>query len=149
MRKRSVIGIAAVAVCAADRAVKLLFGEATGEIIPGVLRFTPVKNTGISFGLFEGSNLVMIFMTLAIIAGGCLLMRGMKLSGLAPVSLGLILGGAVGNLIDRVLYGHVIDMLDFTWIDFYVFNIADAAVVCGAILCGASLLFRSGDWGKS
>lgn len=147
MRKRFLFLIAA-AVCAVDRAVKILYGEATGDVIPGVLRLTPVKNTGISFGLFEGGNAAMIVVTLLLIAGGVFILRGMKLSGLAPVSLGLMLGGAVGNLIDRVLYGHVIDMLDFAFVDFYVFNAADAAVVCGAILCCASLLFRADDWGK-
>ena len=148
MRKRSVFLIAP-AVCAIDRVVKCLYGEAKGDIIPGVLRLTPVRNTGISFGMLSGGNAVMIAVTAALIAGGVFFFRRMKLSGCAPIALGLMLGGAVGNLIDRVLYGYVVDMLDFAFVDFFVFNIADAAVVCGAVLCGISLLFRADDWRKA
>lgn len=145
MRKHFIPVIAA-AVCILDRAVKVQYGEASGEIIPGLLRLTPVRNTGISFGMLAGGNTVMIFVILALIAGGMLILRRMQLRGLAPLSLALILGGAAGNLIDRVLYGYVIDMLDFAFVEFLVFNVADACVVCGAILCGVSLLFRAEDW---
>ena len=58
----------------------------------------------------------------------------------------MILGGAAGNAIDRAMYGYVIDMIELLFVDFYIFNIADVGVVCGAILCGISLLFRPQDW---
>ncbi len=56
-------------------------------------------------------------------------------------SLSLVLGGAVGNLIDRVRFGFVVDMFDFTLIDFPVFNIADSSLVVGSFLLGYYLLF--------
>ncbi len=148
MRKRFIVLIAAL-VCAADRVVKMLLGEVSGEWIPGFLRLTPAKNTGISFGMFEGGNAVMIVLTAALIVGGVWYLRRLTLSGLAPVALALMLGGAVGNLVDRVLYGHVIDMLEFEFVEFFIFNVADAAVVCGAVLCCLSLLFRADDWRKA
>ena len=60
----------------------------------------------------------------------------------------LLAGGALGNIIDRVLYGAVTDMFELLFIRFYIFNVADVGVVAGAILCGISLLFRPQDWSK-
>ena len=57
------------------------------------------------------------------------------------VSLAVIIGGAIGNLIDRVFLGYVVDMFEFAFIDFPVFNVADIAVVCGAILLGIQIIF--------
>ena len=72
------------------------------------------------------------------------LLRKTRPTGLAPIALSMIAGGAVGNMIDRVLYGYVIDM--FPFFGWFVFNVADAGVVAGAVLCGWSLLFRPQDW---
>ena len=60
----------------------------------------------------------------------------------------VLAGGALGNIIDRVLYGAVTDMFELLFIRFYIFNVADVGVVAGAILCGISLLFRPQDWSK-
>ena len=76
------------------------------------------------------------------------LLRGMRLSGLAPVAVSLMAGGALGNLLDRLLLGYVQDMFELLFMRFYIFNLADVGVVCGAVLCGVSLLFRPGDWSK-
>ena len=55
----------------------------------------------------------------------------------------------ISNTIQYVgVNDHVIDMFEFLFVDFYIFNVADVGVVCGAILCGASLLFRPQDWSK-
>ena len=63
----------------------------------------------------------------------------------AAMAAGLLLS-ALGNALDRLVYGYVIDMIELQFIDFYIFNLADVGVVCGAILCGISLLFRPQDW---
>ena len=68
-----------------------------------------------------------------------------RLPGYAWAGFGLILGGAAGNLFDRLAYGYVIDMLEPLFARLFVFNPADAAVVCGAVLLGVYLLFGKED----
>ena len=121
-----------------DRLTKyLLFrnfslGESV-RVVPGMFHITLVLNSGAAFGLFKcrsvffmvSTALVIVFICFYIWRGGCkdLLML---------TALGLILGGAVGNLIDRVAFGYVIDFLDFRiW---PVFNIADASITVGALI---------------
>jgi len=105
-----------------------------------------VQNTGMAFGLFQG-NAGMILIVSALLLIACFfLLRGMRPSGLAPIALSTIAGGALGNMIDRLLYGYVLDM--FPFFNWFVFNVADVGVVAGAILCGWSLLFRPQDWSK-
>jgi signal peptidase II len=98
-----------------------------------------VKNTGISYGLFlqesrQGQWLLAGFAGLALLAMTCWLARGVS-NRLVAVSLGLVMGGAAGNAIDRVALGGVADFfslhaLGFYW---YVFNLADVAIVAGVI----------------
>jgi signal peptidase II len=123
------------------------------EVLPG-FALTHVHNPGIAFSLFaEGGPLtrvilhLVIFTSVVIIAA--MLVRHSQGSRLAGVAFGLILGGAVGNLIDRVLYGWVVDFIHLwvraggrtiSWPDF---NVADASITCGAILLIISE-FRSG-----
>ena len=110
------------------------------RVVPGLFHITLVLNSGAAFGLFKGcgafftvsSVLVIAFICFYIIRGGCkdLLMLA---------ALGLILGGAAGNLIDRLSFGYVIDFLDFRiW---PVFNIADASITTGAVILAVRLIF--------
>lgn len=98
-----------------------------------------VTNTGAAFGLFQNGSLV--FAIVAIVVSTVIVMYYRNLPDgqwLVRLSLGLQLAGALGNLIDRVRVGHVIDFLDFqVW---PVFNLADASIVCGAILLAYLLL---------
>lgn len=105
-----------------------------------------VRNTGMAFGLFQGNAYAILAVSALLVAMGFFLVRGMRVSGLAPIALSMILGGALGNMIDRLIYGYVIDM--FPFFGWFVFNVADAGVVVGAVLCGWSLLFRPQDWSK-
>ncbi len=120
------------------------------EIVPG-FALTHVHNPGIAFSLFAGGGPLtrvilhlVIFTSVVIIAA--MVVRHAHGSRLAGLAFGLILGGAVGNLIDRVLYGWVIDFVHLwarvgdrtlSWPDF---NVADAAISCGAVLLIASEL---------
>lgn len=131
-----------------DRAVKMYLGHVNAPLIPGVIRLTTAWNTGMALGLFEG-NAVWILLVSIILIGVCLyLIKDYRISGLAPIALSMIAGGALGNMIDRVFLGYVIDMFELEFMDFYIFNVADAGVVVGAILCGISLIFRPRDWSK-
>ena len=100
-------------------------------LIPKVLEFTFVKNTGVAFGLFKGMQWIMIVLVILIILIIIYFIKDVKNKSLA-ISLSLILGGAIGNLIDRIVYSNVIDFIKISiW---PVFNIADACITVGAIL---------------
>jgi signal peptidase II len=132
-----------------DRIVKwvhLLISGERGDM-PGLFGFLPrqtVRNTGMAFGLFQGNSTVILIVSALLLAACFFLLRKTRPTGLAPVALSMIAGGALGNMIDRVLYGYVIDM--FPFFGWFVFNVADVGVVAGAVLCGWSLLFRPSDW---
>ena len=126
----------------ADRLSKLFFSDllAYGESLPiirNVLHMTLVHNTGIAFGFFKDQGIV--FIVIPVIAIFLLAFNiyyyrqnNEALSRLYIISFSMILGGAIGNLIDRIVYGHVIDFIDFRiW---PVFNIADSAITVGAVL---------------
>ncbi len=112
------------------------------EIVPNFVHLTYLKNTGAAFGVLAGtrSSLRMVFFVLvSSVAIGCVLYL---LKNLRPgrtslvASLSLILGGAAGNLIDRLRMGEVIDFIDLHWHHFHwpAFNVADSSITIGVIL---------------
>jgi len=110
--------------------------------IPGLedlIRITHTANTGAVFGLFQGTG--MLFAGLAVIVAGAIIYINHTLpSGqwLLRIALGLQLGGALGNMTDRFRQGHVTDFIDIgPW---YIFNVADMAIVGGVILFGIVLI---------
>ena len=112
---------------------KLAIGE-TSPVIKNLFHLTLVYNSGSAFGLFKNGRV--IFITLAFFAvvfiARYLISKRNSLVMSLKLSLGLIMAGAVGNLIDRIRFGYVIDFLDFRiW---PVFNIADSAITIGVIL---------------
>ena len=134
--------IVTLAVVYADRLTKLFFSDllADGESLPvirNVLHMTLVHNTGIAFGLFKGQDLVFIFVPIiAIVLLGYNIYyykyNNENLSRPYIIAISLILGGAIGNLVDRIYCGYVIDFIDFrVW---PVFNIADSAITIGAVI---------------
>jgi len=138
------LGIAvAIAILAADLATKLwvLYGldlAFAGPIaVLPMLDLVLVWNRGISYGLLEQDTVAGRWLLVAVTAVATVALVGWMLrtrSRLTAASLGLVVGGAVGNGIDRIAYGAVVDFVylhigDFSW---YVFNIADAAIVLGA-----------------
>ncbi|MEO6982435.1 MAG: signal peptidase II [Edaphobacter sp.] len=112
-------------------------------VIPGVFRLTHVLNTGAAFSLFADSlsplavrNALIAFSILAVLIVGAMLWRTGRTLSLTGVALALILGGAIGNLYDRLVFSHVVDFLEvhiihYHWPDF---NVADSAIVIGACL---------------
>jgi signal peptidase II len=127
-----------------DRITKSFFAGllSPGESLPiirNVFHMTLVHNTGIAFGLFRDKGAVFILIAAVAIA---LLVFNIyyyrqnekALSRIYIIGFSLILGGAIGNLIDRMFYGYVIDFIDFRiW---PVFNIADSAITIGAVIIG-------------
>ncbi len=121
---------------------------AVGDSFPfieGVLHLTYVQNRGAAFGILQGYS--WIFLICALIVVFALIyynLRNKILTG-DQIIMGLIVGGATGNLIDRWQYNYVIDFFDLRW--WPVFNIADMAIVCAGILLITKLIFLE-KWGK-
>jgi signal peptidase II len=114
---------------------RLSLGEAVGAIGPFSIHH--VQNTGIAFGLFADSTTAVIVLT-SVAVGAMLVFfaRSAQRHPLLPVALGLVIGGSVSNLVDRVRLGHVTDFLDFDY--WPAFNLADTFIVVGV-----GLLFLS------
>ena len=105
----------------------------TVPIIEDVLHLTYVENTGAAFGMMKDARWVfMITSTLAIIGILVYLFWKRPESKLECLSLAFIVGGGIGNMIDRTVLGYVVDMIDFRLINFAVFNVADSFVCVGA-----------------
>jgi signal peptidase II len=140
------LGLGAVAVAAilADQLTKhivasrVAFGDSLHVVGPFSIRH--VQNTGIAFGLFAGATSLVVALT----AGAVIWMlvyfaRSGARHPVLPVALGLVIGGSVSNLVDRIRLGHVTDFLSIRW--WPAFNLADSFIVIGvAMLLGALLL---------
>lgn len=110
--------------------------------IPYLMDLTYTQNTGAAFSSFSGLTWLLALVSLgASVVIALLLWRNFFPGVLGKLSLALILAGAVGNLIDRVLLGFVTDMFMTTFINFAVFNVADICVVCGGFLMAVYALF--------
>lgn len=142
------MGIVSLAVFLTDQLTKVLAlhylaGVPTVPVWPGLFHLTLVVNSGVAFGLFKGYGLLVTLVTLVLLLA---LFRSSVRAEAGPrsrwvrVGLGLILGGAASNLLDRVRFGGVVDFLDFRiW---PVFNAADSCITVGAVLL-AWMLTRS------
>ncbi len=130
----------AVFVIAADRitkalAVKYLYDIDTYPVIDGVFHFTYAENTGAAFGMMKDSRwLFMLLSSAAIIIIAVWLIKYGGQDLFMSVCLSMILGGGVGNMIDRIAYGYVVDFVDVRLINFAIFNVADSFVTVGAFL---------------
>jgi signal peptidase II len=119
------------------------------SVLPGFFRLTHVQNSGAAFGLFAESSsewkvaILILFSIMALAVVSALLWKNSHSMTTTGVGLALILGGAVGNLWDRLLTGHVVDFLDFYLGSYHwpAFNVADSAIVIGALLLVAEILF--------
>ncbi|MBR0278208.1 MAG: signal peptidase II [Clostridia bacterium] len=117
-------------------------GTHSKEIISGFLRFTYVENTGIAWGMFKNSKTLLILLSFIILAVIIFMLFKFKpKSIIVKTSAGMIIGGALGNIIDRILYGFVIDFLDFNIFNYPVFNLADCFIVVGSILFCIYIIF--------
>ena len=141
-------GWIALLTLAADQAVKYLACrlQTAFTLLPGVLAFTYAENTGMAFSLLSGRSWLLGLLSAAVIVLGLLALRRYRLGPLPSVAAMLMLGGAAGNMIDRLLHGYVVDMFEVLLFRFAIFNVADAALTVGCVLMAASLLFNPKDW---
>ncbi len=118
-------------------------------VIPGLFHLTHVENPGAAFGLFADSSAqwkvgaLVSFSVVALVIVSALLWKKSHSLSTTTIGLSLILGGATGNLWDRMVSGHVVDFLDFYVGSYHwpAFNVADSAIVIGAILLISEIVF--------
>ena len=123
-------------------AVKYLVPIRDFPIIRGVFHLTYAENTGAGFSILEGNRLFLIVIPIIVAAFLVYMLLSKKVtSRLFSWSLALVLSGAVGNLIDRIFSGYVVDMFNFTLINFPIFNVADIFVTVGAVLLFIYIIF--------
>ncbi|MGL5677134.1 MAG: signal peptidase II [Cellulosilyticaceae bacterium] len=113
-----------------------LQGQPDIKLWPDVFHLSYVENRGAAFGMMQGRQTFFVIITLVVLVGIIYYWRHIpkgKIGGWMKVALILVISGAIGNAIDRVLLNYVRDMFYFTLIDFPVFNVADICVVVGVI----------------
>ena len=123
--------------------VHLMFGEDI-VVLKNIFSLTYHENAGAAFGLFQGGR--WFFLVFAVIIVGIIAyyyknLPDGRVYSCIRFSLILILAGAVGNSVDRLINGYVVDFLQFDFINFPIFNVADVFVVCGTFLMAVMVLF--------
>lgn len=148
MRKYAWIAVLTVI---ADQGTKWLCQGLRGSIalLPGVLALTYAENTGMAFSLFSGRAWALGVVSAVCILAGWFMLRRFRLGPMSRTAAMLMLGGAVGNMLDRFLRGYVVDMFEVLFVEFAIFNVADAALTVGAALLAASILFRPDEWSEA
>ena len=130
-----------------DQLTKLLVintikGVETLPLIQDVFHLTYWENRGAAFGMLQNQRVFFVVLTILIVLAVVIFMIVKKPKSLMLcMSLTLLMGGAIGNFIDRALKGYVVDFLDFRLINFPIFNAADCFVVVGAVLLAVYLIF--------
>lgn len=138
MKKNPYFWLIAIAFLIIDQVTKYLIVQdftEVGDTVPlweGVFHLTYVRNTGAAFSVFSGGVSWLRWLSLIVSLGLiAFALFGHKLSKLEQIGYGFVLAGALGNGIDRFLFGYVVDFFDFRLINFPVFNVADIAINLG------------------
>ncbi len=152
MKKRIWPGMIAGAVFLGDRVTKILAERIPPEgstLIPGVVGLRYAQNRGIAFSLLSDVPWLPGVLSLVIIIAAFLLLRGKKIPPAEMTGLMLMLGGALGNLADRLIRGFVPDMIEVLFVRFAIFNIADACLCVGCAVVILGLIFGRAEEEKT
>ncbi len=115
-------------------------------VIDGIIQFRYVENTGAAFSMLSDKTwLLSLFTGVLILLLTIYLIFGKDISKLERISFLLLIAGGLGNLIDRIFRGYVIDFIDYLFMNYAVYNFADILVTIGAVLLIISVLFVKGD----
>lgn len=134
------LGLFALGVVALDQLTKILTVRKIAEggcvrLLDRVVHLTYVRNDGAAFSMLSGQRWLFIVIALAaIVLATVLIWKKVFTKKTELFCLAAILGGAIGNLIDRVVYGSVVDMIELEFMHFAVFNVADCFITCGVFL---------------
>ncbi len=113
------------------------------HVIPGVLQFSYYENDGAMMGMMSGKTTIMtVFAALCLVLVFYILYSGKLGYGLDFWCVVFVTAGGIGNLIDRIFRGYVIDYIEVLFVDFYIFNFADCLVTCAAIVIIISQLYQ-------
>lgn len=139
--------IAAIA-CVLDQLLKLWTSSNIGlhdtvRFIPGILRLRHEHNTGAALSMLENYTWVLAVLSVLAAIVLLLLLRRKGFSHWEKISIALVLGGTVGNAIDRIVFSYVVDMLEMEFLPIFVFNLADAFIDIGAALFVIFYFIRS------
>lgn len=114
--------------------------------LPGLLEIRVTHNTGMALGILRGGGLAVFLLPPAVILAGWFLLRRYQPTRYIRVATGLIAGGFLGNFLERMIRGYVVDMFYFPFLPWFVCNVADIAICAGVGMLVISILFRPGDW---
>ena len=120
------------------------------EFIPGFLGLTYGQNTGVAFSAFEGQQwlFAIIFAAFTVAILWEYFKKPMGFSKFERWCIAAVYGGGLGNMIDRVRFGYVVDMIETKFMVFPVFNVADCFITCGCIALMISMVFLNRDFWK-
>ena len=118
------------------------------DVLPGFLGLTYVQNTGAAFSSFQGQQwlFVLIFAVLTAAILWEYFKKPMPFTRFERWCIASVYAGGLGNMIDRVRFGYVVDMIETQFMDFPVFNVADCFITCGCIILIISLFFNKEFW---
>lgn len=122
-----------------------LYPDSSVTVVKNFLEFRYAENTGVAFSMFSGGGVFFIILTAVVVVGCLIYMFGKSCQRDLWLfwTLGVIVSGGIGNLIDRIFLGYVIDFINPLFVNFAIFNIADCAVTLGTISIIAYLLYNS------
>ena len=142
-------------IVAADQITKYLVMEAIPlfadvPLLPGILGLTHVRNEGAAFSSFRGMQwlFILIFVALTLAVVYEYFKKPMPFTALERWCIAAIYGGGLGNMIDRVRLGYVVDMLETKFMEFPVFNVADCLITCGCVVLMVHLAFFNKSFWK-
>lgn len=151
----TIISLAAAALLvAADQGIKLwatraLLPQGAMTLLPGIVELRYYLNDGMAFSMLSGRQTLLIAVTSVMLAAVLLALLLHKMTPLERVAWTMILGGGIGNLIDRICNGVVVDYINLLFMNFAVFNFADICVTVGVGLLVLSILLDGKKEGKS
>ncbi len=139
----SILALVAIDQIIKQWALAVLAPVGSMAVLPGILEWRFTLNTGMAFSLFSGEQTFLIVVTsIALVVVAYLLFFKMKGKILEPIAFVCIIGGGIGNLIDRIATGEVVDYINVLFMDFAIFNFADICVCVGAGLFILATLFE-------
>ncbi|RLT22375.1 MAG: signal peptidase II [Candidatus Aquidulcis sp.] len=149
--RRATLGLIALGVIAVDRGTKLLADSmdlaVPHQLIGSLLQIIRGENRGGLFGLLQGSAPLLALLSIGVVVALVIFHEREHVSRVTPltVGIGLLIGGAIGNLLDRLAFGYVLDFIDIGIgsLRFWTFNIADAGISLGIVILLVDTLWRS------
>ena len=149
------LSLIALGIVGADQLTKFLVVAnipmfADIPFLPGIVQLTYVQNTGAAFSAFKGMQwlFALVFVVLTVLLVWEYFKKPMPFTTFERVMIACVYGGGLGNMIDRVRLGYVVDMIETEFITFPVFNVADCFITCGCIALMASLILINKEFWK-